>query len=323
MTGSECWLGIDLGGTYIKWVQLGADGDTLASGRRPTPMTGQADVTEALADVVLARLSAGVHLAGVGIAVPGHLSEDRDSITLLPNVPGEWPGFPLADTIVARTGFDPVLLNDARAFALAEIEFGSAHGSDDVVFATIGTGVGGALAARGTVVTTRRDGFGEVGHTTVVIDGDLCGCGSLGCVEAYAGGAAVLSRAKARGVALELGVVTLAALGRLAESDSVAADVLDEAYDAFAIGIATSCALTGARLVVVGGAVAHELPGYLNRSRERLAERLGLLGPVEVRLAQLGPRAGALGAAVAARITARHRPLSSEPAAHTTLEHLV
>lgn len=323
MNGSGCWLGIDLGGTYIKWLEVADDGDAMNSGRIPTPTTGHHDVTRALSDLILERSTTGQRIRGVGIAVPGHLSDDRDSVTLLPNVPGEWLGYPLADTVAARTRFDPILLNDARAFALAELHFGAARGSDDVVFATIGTGVGGAVVARGTLVSTARDAFGEVGHITVRADGEPCGCGGRGCVEAYAGGTAILSRARRRGVPTPIGPDPLSALGLMADTDADAAGVLDEAYDAFALGIASACAFTGSRLVVVGGAVALELPGFLTRTRERLAERHGLLGQVEVRLAQSGPRAGALGAAAAASEIAPHAMPAPTSAPLTPSEQLL
>ncbi|MET3805990.1 glucokinase [Nakamurella sp. UYEF19] len=299
MSGS--WLGIDLGGTYIKWELLSDDGRSIASGKVRTPTTGHLAVTEAIAALCQERMAGGGPVEGVGIAVPGHLSPERDTITLLPNVSGEWSGFAVRAYLANRIDSTPVLLNDARAFAVAELELGAAHGRSDVLFATIGTGIGGAVVVGGKVVSSGRDNFGEVGHLTAVIDGERCGCGSAGCVEAYAGGAYVLARAQLRGVTVVDGPDALPLLAREAEHNPVAERVLEQAYDAFAVGISSVCAYTGARTVVVGGAVADELDGYRQRCRDRLADRRLLLGEVEVLASSLGSRAGALGAALAAR----------------------
>jgi len=295
------WLGIDLGGTFIKYELVADDGVMIRSGKKATPLTGQLDVVDAIAGIVTELVAEAFAPAGVGIAVPGHLSPERDSITIFPNVPGDWRGFPLRSSIAERSGREVSLLNDARSFALAELERGAARGASTAVFATIGTGIGGAVAVDGAVVSSAPDTFGEIGHTTAVVDGDRCGCGSLGCIEAYAGGTNILRRARERGLSIPSGADALTSLEKTTHTDPLAAAVLEEAYDAFAIGVSSMCAYTGAQLVVVGGAVAAELPGFLDRSRVRLEHRRELLGAVEVRAASLGARAGALGAALAAR----------------------
>ncbi len=291
------WLGIDLGGTSIKWEQIDDSGATVASGRVVTPISGQEGVTDAIAEIVTARSIDQDPPLALAIAVPGHLSADQESVTLLPNVPGAWLGFPIAARLSALSGLCPLLLNDARSFAVAELTLGAARAQSEVVFVTVGTGVGGAVALDGRVIRSRGDRFGEVGHTVVVIDGELCTCGSRGCVEAYAGGAQILDRARRHGLPVGSG---LGALRALSTHPSLAA-ILREAYDALAVGIANACALTGARFVVIGGGVAAELPGFVEWTRHRLAERWRLLGDVEVSQGELGVRAGAVGAAIFAR----------------------
>lgn len=305
------WLGIDLGGTSIKWEQVTVSGEAVNAGRVPTPADGQLAVSDALAAIINDALASAAPPAGVGIAVPGHLSPQRDSITLLPNVAGDWLGFPLVARLRDRTGNTPTLLNDARAFAGAEHAVGGAAGSSDVVFVTIGTGIGGAIAIDGAVLRSRRDTLGELGHTTAVVDGERCGCGHRGCVEAYAGGAAVLRRAAQHGLIITPGPDALRQLASRAATSRQAAKILTEAYEALAVGVSSACAFSGARLVVIGGGVADELPGYLDRCQVRLESRRALLGEVEVRRATLGVRAGAVGAAFAAR--------EAGPARSTTL----
>lgn len=298
---SPTWLGIDLGGTSTKWQHVSDSGDLLASGQVPTPSTGHEAVTAAIAGLVNAVGSGADRPRAVGIAVPGHLSPQRDSITVLPNVAGDWVGYPVQSRLESLTGYSPALLNDARAFALAELELGAARSCTDVVFVTVGTGVGGAVAVDGRVVRSRRDSVGELGHTTAVIDGERCTCGHHGCVEAYAGGAQMLARARRQGLDLPAHASALVELGALQATSAVAARVLAQAYDALAVGVSNACAFAGAKVVVIGGGVAQELPGFLDRCRSRLAGRRALLGEVDVRAAALGVRAGALGAALSAR----------------------
>ncbi|HEX8487929.1 MAG TPA: ROK family protein [Propionibacteriaceae bacterium] len=303
---TSTWLGIDLGGTFVKWEHLSHTGGAIDAGRVPTPTGGHLEVSEALAQIILRR-NRTVRPDGVGIAVPGHLSPGRDSITVLPNVAGDWPGFPLVPRLHERTGHRPVLLNDARAFAGAELAMGAARGSDDVVFVAVGTGIGGAVAVDGVIVRSRRDSVGELGHTTAVVDGDLCGCGHHGCVEAYAGGAAILARAATQGLRITAGPNALRELAAKATTSPVAAGVLADACEALAVAVSDACAYAGARLVVIGGGAADHLPELLERCRLRLESRRGLLGDVEVRRGALGARAGALGAAFAAREAAGGR----------------
>lgn len=306
-TAAATWLGIDLGGTLIKWEHVADSGGTVDSGRVPTPRSGHLAVTEALAEIVNARRAGSRPPAGVGIAVPGHLSPERDSITVLPNVAGDWRGFPVVAQLRERTGSTVTLLNDARAFAGAEHAIGAAREGTDVVFATVGTGIGGAVAIDGTLVRSRRDTVGELGHTTAVVDGEQCSCGHRGCVEAYAGGAAILARAVQQGLSITAGPGALRDLATTAATSSVAARILAEAYDALAVGVSNACAFIGARLVVLGGGVVEDLPGFVDRCRVRLEDRRDLLGDVELRRGSIGVRAGAVGAALAAREASRGR----------------
>jgi glucokinase len=313
------WLGIDLGGTSIKWEQLSDSGETVASGRVATPRSGHHAVTDAIAQIVIARDADGDRPFALGIAVPGHLSVAGDTVTLLPNVSGEWLDFPVAARLSALTGVWPALLNDARAFAVAEMVLGAARSHSDVVFATVGTGVGGAVALDGQVIRSKGDRFGEVGHTIAVVDGEPCTCGNRGCVEAYSGGAQILRRARREGLTVRSGPGALQALS----SHPRAAGILRDAYDALAIGISNTCALTGAPVVVIGGGVAEELPYFLDRTRQRLAERRRLLGDVEVRPGELGVRAGALGAAMFARTECLQRTVVTAHGSPTkTLEQV-
>ncbi|CAM5249121.1 Glucokinase OS=Streptomyces alboniger OX=132473 GN=CP975_29430 PE=4 SV=1 [Streptomyces alboniger] len=152
-------LGVDIGGTNIKWVhRVGAA--VVARGTLPTPTAGPAQVAATIAEIAGART-----VEAIGVALPGHLSTDLRSTTTIPNLDGDWQCFPLADTIGRATAQPVLLMNDARAFASAELTLGSARGHTDVVFMTMGTGIGGAIALAGRVLRGPGDRIGEIGAT--------------------------------------------------------------------------------------------------------------------------------------------------------------
>jgi glucokinase len=255
-------LGLDLGGTYVKWVVL-EDGLVAAHGQTKTrAAAGPEAVIERL---ILAGQEAGP-VETVGIGVPG-LFNSAGAVTFLTNVPGEWKGRPLARLVGDALGAPARLINDARAFALAEWTLGAARGCDTAVFAVVGTGVGGGIVVGGAPHEGREGRAGELGHQTIDPDGPLCNCGNRGCVEAFV-------RA-----ALEANDVRLA--GKM-----------------LGIGLGNAIVLLAPDLIVVGGGVAAAGERLLRPLRKEIARRVHVSVPVEVVKAELGVLAGAIGAAL-------------------------
>jgi glucokinase len=293
-------LGIDVGGTNIKWVALNASNARLGSGSVATPTTDEASVVDVLEQIVAAA-GERFDVRSYGIAVPGHVDRSTRQTLLIPNIAGRWTGFPLGEELRRRTGLRPEILNDARAFAMAERAVGSARSHADVVFATVGSGIGGALVVEGQLLRNGTDSAGELGHTTYRSGGRLCGCGSEGCVEAYAGGHAIAGRLAELDGQWRSRSVREAFDGSAAGSDDAVATITEEAVDALATALANTCALIGARAVVLGGGLAIEVPRYVEAATTRLASRRRLLGDVRVHVSELGSLAGAIGAAIAGR----------------------
>ena len=191
-------LGLDVGGTRIKWVRWSPASGVLDQGERATPRRDAPAVVSAIAELI-----GDQPVTGAGVGLPGHLSDDLRGVRLIPNLPGQWAGLRLADELEARTGVPVRLTNDARAFARAELERGAARGCDEVLFVTLGTGVGGALALGGRVLRSRGDVLGELGHMVCRANGRPCGCGASGCLETIAGGSALVARVRADGGSAE------------------------------------------------------------------------------------------------------------------------
>ena len=139
-------LGLDLGGTNIKVALVSAaDGDMRVASTDSVD-TGAGDgpevVTTNLIEVGLDAVER-FEVATLGLGVPGHFDRDSGEVLLFPNLPGDWSGFPLRTRLEEAVGIDIWMINDARAFTLAEGVLGAGKGCDPVACITLGTGVGG------------------------------------------------------------------------------------------------------------------------------------------------------------------------------------
>lgn len=194
-------LGIDLGGTKLALAlaETGRARDTgqcllIARRRRATDATGDAryDVDRIAADAAALVAEAGRSLDEiecVGLSAPGPIDAARGVLVHPPNLPG-WGDVPIRDWLAGALGRPVIVENDANAGALAEWRFGAARGVRDAVFLTMSTGVGAGLILDGRLYRGASGNAGELGHVPVEWEGEPCGCGRRGCLEAYVGGAA-------------------------------------------------------------------------------------------------------------------------------------
>ena len=288
-------LGVDLGGTNIKTAVVERDaGGWRVAASASTP-TGAHDGP----DAVVARLVAAAAGAlrdspadGVGLAVPGLFDAGTGEIVLFPNLPGAWAGRPVVAELEAGLGLPVALVNDARAGTLAETRLGAAAGCTTVVCLMLGTGVGGGVVVDGRLHVGPHGRAGEIGHQVLVVDGEPCGCGNRGCLEAYAS-AAVLSGLGGRTTPEE--VVAAARVG-----DELARAALETVAARLAHGLANVVTVLLPERVVVGGGVAAAGELLLGPLRRELARRAPLVSAdwYDVVPAAVGPLAGAVGAAL-------------------------
>jgi glucokinase len=183
-------LGLDLGGTQLKWaVVSSADGiwDRVATDLVPTRVDAGADgIIEQLAETAAAAGANWGPIASVGVGIPGRYDAAGGRVVMTPNIPVRWEGTHLVARLEPILGVPVHLINDARAFTLAELRLGAGRGAQTVVGMTLGTGVGGGLAIHGALYLGLDGAAGEIGHQTIDPDGPLCNCGNRGCVEAFA-----------------------------------------------------------------------------------------------------------------------------------------
>jgi glucokinase len=293
-------LGLDLGATNLKWAVVEHAGGTwhlVADGQVPTRLGLPPDevpdaVVAQLAEVGRAAVAAHGPVASAGIGVPGLYDPAAGTVRFLPNVPGPWLGQPVGGPVGAALGVPAFLVNDARAFGLAELRLGAGRGASSMVGLTLGTGVGGVIAVGGRVHQGHDGTGGELGHQTIDPDGPWCGCGNRGCVEAYA---------RADQIAAACGTETVEEAVRAAQGgDERALAGLADVGRYLGIGIANMIQVITPDRVVVGGGVAGAGELLFAPIRAELRRRVTTTNLAEVELvtAELGTLAGAIGAAV-------------------------
>jgi glucokinase len=309
--------GIDLGGTKIEAIVVNADNKVLGSARHPTPTKGTpADVAKEMAAAITeAATGAGTTTAalkGVGVGSPGSVNVGNGTVSSARNLPG-WDGsFELGSTLAEQLGTHVAVGNDVQVAIDAEFELGSGRPYHSLIGVFWGTGVGGGLILDGKL-WKGRGGAGEIGHTVVKRGGRRCPCGNKGCLEAYAGRAAMEGRARAKikdGHKSDL-LKIMEHKGRdrftsavwataVEQGDELATELIDDAVVALGVGIASAVNLLDVPAVLIGGGLGVRFGDpYVDRIRDAMGDHLfpGHQAP-GVHLVGLGDLGGALGAAL-------------------------
>jgi glucokinase len=292
-------IGLDLGGTDLKYALVGRDGSLAAFDRRPsrTAESAAAPLAALVAAVGdLGRRAEG-EVVGIGLGCPGVIlpGEGRllDRTAHLPH----WSDRPVARELAGRTGQAVVADNDANLAALAEHRLGAARGTRVSLTVTLGTGIGCGIVIEGRLFRGAWGGAGELGHVPLGRGGGGCACGVRDCVEPEASGSALEEAARRLGLG---GAGEL--FERAAAGGGPAAEALARFADRLGATLGTAVQILNPEAVVIGGGLARAGETLLSALRPALeryvlgSHRAGL----EVRLAALGERAGVVGAGLLA-----------------------
>jgi glucokinase len=234
-------------------------------------------------------------IGAVGIGCGGPLDSERGILIAPPHLPG-WRNVPVSE-LALRAYERPVTLeNDATAAAAGEHRWGAGAGTDNMVYLTISTGVGGGVVIGGNLYRGAAGNGGELGHVTVDWHGRICrGCGRRGCLEAYVSGTSIAERAREAGFDVET-AEEVAAAARA--GDELAGRVWDETVEALACGLTSIVNLFEPELVVLGGGVVRSGEQLLGPVREAVrAMAIGPAASAKVVATAFGDRVGVVGAA--------------------------
>ncbi len=317
---ADVTYGIDIGGTKVLGIALGPGADAVAEARVPTPTGTRAivgsHVAAAVAEVV-AQLDAalGADGAPVGVGAPG-MVDRHGRLCFAPNLP-QAHGVDWTALIGDRLGGRRIVIeNDANLAVLAEHRLGAARGYDHVVMVTLGTGIGGGIVLDGRVLVGAAGFAGEIGHMVVDPAGPPCPCGRRGCWERYASGAGLGLLAREAALAGRLDEVVRLAGGdpesvrgedvsaAAAAGDPAARQVIEAVGGWVGFGLANLACVLDPQCFVIGGGVVQTGDLLLDAARATFAslveggDRRRLADVVR---ADFGERAGAVGAALAAR----------------------
>jgi glucokinase len=318
MQKENFFIGVDLGGTNIKTGCFDDEVKLLASASMATEADqGPEFVVDRIVETIVESLKqcggSMDQVQGIGIGAPGPSDLAKGIIVAAPNLP-MFRNVPLRKMIIERTGKPTVLENDANAACYGEYVIGAGRGADDMVFLTLGTGIGGGIVTNSKLVHGYGDNAAELGHMIIEMDGRLCGCGQKGCVEAYASATSTVKRAVE---AIEAGKPSeLAAIYRnkgkitakdiyeqLAAGDALAKEITDGTAKALGILCVSLLHVTGPRRIVFAGGMIAAGDLLLSRIRYYFNQYIWPLKPesLEICFATLGEQAGMVGAAALAK----------------------
>ena len=276
-------IGIDLGGTKISGAVANLNGDIISQYTLPTKAEeGEKKVLQRIIDIVekVIEKSNVDNFISIGIGSPGPLDTKEGVIITTPNLP--FKNFNIVKPLVEKFNIPAYLDNDANVAAIGEYTFGAGKGTNNMVFITVSTGIGGGAILNGRIYRGSTCNALEIGHMTLEKDGQRCNCGNYGCAEALASGTAI---------AYEV-------FKEAEKGDIVAKSVLNEALNYLGICVANIITSFDPEMIIIGGGVSKGGKIVFERINKVVKERCfkHMSENTKIVLAALGNDAGVKGA---------------------------
>ncbi len=263
----------------------------------------------------------GIHLgeiSSIGVGVPGPVVNERGVVSSPPIMPG-WDNYPIRSSLEKKWGCNVSLNNDAELGALGEWAYGVGRGEENLAYIKVGTGIGAGLMLKSNIYHGVTGTAGEIGHVTINENGPVCTCGNHGCLEAFAGGKAIINRAYEelrkgrRSELIGLGDIYQISMNDIVSAarkgDLLSQQLLSEAGTYLGTAIASLVNLFNPSIVVIGGGLAQSGDLLLNPIRTTVMNRSLSVAAKAVRISAslLGRRASAMGAVVQALSHSLHK----------------
>lgn len=319
-------VGVDFGGTKVLAAVVNVDnGEVVGEGKKRTAASdGPKELMERIYDTIDAALIdaklTSKDIVGIGVGIAGQVDAEQGLLVGTANLSRSVVDLPMGKHLKDRYGVPAAIRNDVQIAAIGEYTFGAGKGIDNFVCIFVGTGIGGAIVQHGTLVKGHSGNAGELGHTTVAIEGRICGCGGRGHLEAYASRTAItaallgelrrghpsilsellpgIDPAAPGGAAIKSGVLAKA----VKANDPVAIQVITSAATYLGYGLASIVNFQNPQRIILGGGVI-EAVDMLFEVAEAVTRREAFPNAgenVEIVRAALGDYSGVVGAAVIA-----------------------
>ncbi len=310
VTKSNFLIGVDLGGTKLAGTLVDLDATPLTFQVRPVNDNNAQSLTDAILGLVEgliseARIEAR-RIIGIGLSVPGAIDRARGIVVEASNL--NVSNWHVVEAIQEAFQIPVHIENDANAGVLAEMYFGDGQLERNLAFVNVGTGIGMGLVIGERVFRGDLGHAGEIGHVVFDLAGPVCSCGRRGCLEAYAGGWAIVRNYREEAGAVSAGAASSASetvetaedvFCRSRAGDPVAAAVLARASDALGLALSNLVYLLGIRHIVLGGGIVVNNKQFFESARDRALSLIPAKYREGIRIVQtaLGGRAGVMGAA--------------------------
>ncbi|OIJ22513.1 glucokinase [Anaerobacillus alkalidiazotrophicus] len=321
---AEKWLvGVDIGGTTIKLAFISEAGEIMTKWEIDTDKSNNGqqiptDIAKAIQTKLIELDQQKEKLIGIGIGAPGPVNFHDGSIEVAVNL--GWKNFPLKALLEQELGLPVVVDNDANLAALGEMWKGAGEGANDLIFVTLGTGVGGGIISSGKIVHGINGAGGEIGHVTSVIEGGApCNCGKKGCLETIASATGIarlaveaISSTDTPSQLRELyneqkNLTAKQVLDAAKEKDELAKNVIDQVTLHLGLALANLSNGLNPEKIVIGGGVSKAGDTILVPVKEQFARFAfpRVLDGVEITIATIGNDAGVIGGAWLAKTNFR------------------
>jgi N-acetylglucosamine repressor len=295
--GAGCVIGIEISRSLVRGVLTDLSGNVVARQQRAHGSSVAPEAVLSSVNSIVAKLKKSGSPLGIGVGVPGPVDSQGGVVLEPPNFPG-WHEVPLADWLRERHGVPVWLDDDAKTAALGERWFGAGRGfqngqgAQNLLYVSIGEGIGAGLIVRDRLYRGTHDLAGEIGHTTLDIDGPVCECGNRGCLEMLVSIPALLRASSSASSVEELHASALA-------GDVGARGLKERAYRYLAAGVGNAVNFYDPDLIVLGGALIEAWPELCDEISQRVRGRSFAFASrnVSIEAAQLGADSSALGAA--------------------------
>ena len=287
-------VGIDIGGTMVKYGLLSLEGKILKTGETETEASkGVENLFNKLVTII--ESYSKEELLGIAVSGTGQIDGSIGKVVGGNDIIPGWIGTNLVERLENRFDIPVVLENDVNCAALGEKWLGAGREEKDFICITIGTGIGGGIVLNNNIFRGDTCVAGEFGHIQIVKDGIQCLCGKKGCYERYASATALMRMAK-EATGEDLGGKEI--FDREKSGDPLMKKVVSEWVDYFTDGLSTIIYIFNPPLVVIGGGVTKQGDYLLSKFNESLSTKLGVnfRKDLKIKFAELGNNAGMLGA---------------------------